>query len=102
MNALVLSNTAARVLAAPDYPAGLDPRSAEAGVMLLTSLWGTMDLVRLLFPSLATDEASLRSVARCKHACATPRTAEAQFRYVLGVDVRKALSLVQVPSPCRS
>jgi class 3 adenylate cyclase len=98
VNALVLSNTTARVLAAPDYPAGLDPEVAEAGVMLLTSLWGTTDLVRLLFPSLATDEASLRSVARCQRASATPRTAEAQFRYIVGVDVRDALSLVQVPT----
>jgi class 3 adenylate cyclase len=98
VSALVLSNTTARCLAAPDYPAGVDPEFAERGVRLMGKFWGTTDLVRVISPSLASDEASLRSIARCQRASATPRTAQAQLRYALGVDVRDALSLVQVPT----
>jgi class 3 adenylate cyclase/alpha-beta hydrolase superfamily lysophospholipase len=98
VSALVLSNTTARMLAAPDYPAGLDAEAVEAGVRLMAKLWGTTDLARMMSPSLAGDEMSLRSIARCQRASATPRTAEAQFRYLVGVDVRHALPLVQVPT----
>jgi class 3 adenylate cyclase len=98
VSALVLSNTTARCLAAPDYPCGLDPEFADRGARLIGRLWGTTELVRLLNPSLESDEVSLRSIARCQRASATPRTAEAQLRYVLGVDVRSALPLLQVPT----
>jgi class 3 adenylate cyclase/pimeloyl-ACP methyl ester carboxylesterase len=98
VSALVLSNTSARWLAAPDYPVGVSPEIAEAGLKLLGKLWGTTELLRLTAPSLLRDESSLQSFARCQRASATPRTAEAQYRYIIGCDVRDALPLVQAPT----
>ena len=98
VTSLVLANTTARYLAAPDYPAGVSAETAERGVKLLGKLWGTMDYARLLWPSLAGDETSLRNLARCQRMSATPRSAEAQFRYFVGVDVRDALALIQAPT----
>jgi class 3 adenylate cyclase/pimeloyl-ACP methyl ester carboxylesterase len=98
VSALVLSNTTARYLAASDYPSGLDPEFADRGIRMIGKLWGTTELIRQLSPSLATDETSLHSIARCFRSSATPRTAVAQLRYLVGVDVRSALPLVQVPT----
>ena len=97
VSALLLSNTTARVWPPPTIPLAWIPKSQRPASWSFPAC-GRPDLVRLLFPSLASDEALLRSVARCQRASATPRTAEAQFRYIMGVDVRNALSLVQVPT----
>lgn len=98
VTSLVLANTTARYLAAPDYPAGISAEAAERGVRLLGRLWGTTEYARLLYPSLAEDETSLRNLARCQRVSATPRSAEAQLRYFVGVDVRDALPLIQAPT----
>jgi class 3 adenylate cyclase len=98
VTSLVLGNTTARYLAAPDYPAGVSAEAAERGVRLVGKVWGTIEYVRGLFPSLAADETSLWNIARCQRASATPRSAEAQLRYFVSVDVRDALSLIQAPT----
>jgi class 3 adenylate cyclase/alpha-beta hydrolase superfamily lysophospholipase len=98
VTSLVLANTTARYLVAPDYPAGVSAEAAELGVSLLAELWGTTEYGRLLWPSLADDETSLRNLARCQRVSATPRSAEAQLRYFVGVDVRDALPLIQAPT----
>jgi class 3 adenylate cyclase len=95
---LVLSNVTARYLAADDYPIGFTPAHAEATLELLRSLWGTTDLARLTAPTMSDDEVSLQSVARAFRASATPRTAEAQYRYAMNADVRDVLSLIQAPT----
>jgi class 3 adenylate cyclase len=98
VTSLVLASTTARYLASPDYPAGVSPDVAEHGVRLLGKLWGTTEYARLAWPSLAEDETSLRNLARNQRVSATPRSAEAQMRYFVGVDVRDALPLIQAPT----
>jgi class 3 adenylate cyclase len=98
VSALVLANTTARFLVAPDYPIGFPPEVAERGVRFVGRLWGTIELARFLSPSLDGDETSLRNFARCQRASATPRNAEAQFRYAIEADVREALALIQAPT----
>jgi len=97
VSALVLSNTGARYRADVDYP-GASPEDVEAVLQGIGEFWGTADLVRFAAPSLADDEESLRSIARCQRASATPRTAQAQFQYMLGADVREVLPLIQAPT----
>jgi class 3 adenylate cyclase len=88
----------ARSLWADDYRIGVSPEDAEAIVAMLGSLWGTTDLVVATQPSLADDPESLWSIARAQRASATPRTAAAQYRYIINVDVRDALPLIQAPT----
>ncbi len=66
---------------------------------LLATGWGTADLVGATNPERATDRAYLEEVATWNRFAATPRTAAAQYRYLLGsVDVRQALPLIQTPT----
>jgi class 3 adenylate cyclase len=99
VSALVLVTTAARYLVADDYPAGASAEAVDALVAVIEKQWGTPALVQLANPSFADDAESLDSVARMARASATPRTAAAQYSYILrDVDVRRALTLIQVPT----
>lgn len=99
VTSLVLANTSARHLAADDYPIGLSPRAVDAFVARAASLWGTTELARLVDPRRSQDTEFARQFARRLRAVATPRTAAAQYRYILeNVDARPALPLVQVPT----
>jgi class 3 adenylate cyclase len=99
VSALVLLNTSSRYAVADDYPAGASPEAVDALVDLLGETWGTPELISLTNPSMAADAEYLQSTARMARAAATPRTAGAQYDYILrSLDVRQALPLIQVPT----
>jgi class 3 adenylate cyclase len=99
VSALALLNTSARYQVADDYPGGASPDEVDALVQLLGAGWGTPELIRLTDPSMADDVEYLQSTARLARAAATPRTAAAQYDYILRtLDVRQALPLIQVPT----
>jgi class 3 adenylate cyclase len=93
---LVLSNTTARFLLTDDYPIGVSTEDVDVLLEAVRTLWGSTDFVRLTAPGL--DDASLQSFARAMRLSATPRTAEAQYRYAMNVDVRDLLPLIQAPT----
>ena len=96
---LVLMHTTARYMAADDYPIGVSPEEIDFLVDLLATSWGTEDFVRLVQPSDADDPAAIAAYARMYRASATPRSAAAQYNYVLrNVDVRRFLPVIQVPT----
>ncbi|MGO8872815.1 MAG: adenylate/guanylate cyclase domain-containing protein [Acidimicrobiales bacterium] len=99
VQSLVLLNTAARSLRADDYPFGLAPEAADAIVEIMATSWGTADWIKFANPDMANDSEFVRVAARCVRASTTPRTAAAQYGYMLrSLDVRWALPLVQVPT----
>ena len=99
VSALVLANTSARFLVADDYPIGLGHEIIESQINLVQSLWGKPDFVRLMNPAVAEDAGFAREYARRLRASATPRTAAAQYRYIMeSVDVRAVLPLIQAPT----
>jgi class 3 adenylate cyclase len=99
VSALVLHNTAAKYTAAPDYPIGASPDAIGAMRDLIETQWGTEAFAILVAPEGANDPEVLQLSARQMRACATPRTAAAQFDYIArSLDVREALRLVQVPT----
>ena len=99
VRALVLINTSARYVVADDYPIGRSVDEIEALVELLAATWGTAELIAVFNPERATDRAYLQEAATWGRFAATPRTAAAQYRYLLGsIDVRQALPLIQVPT----
>jgi class 3 adenylate cyclase/alpha-beta hydrolase superfamily lysophospholipase len=99
VRALILFNTSARFLVADDYPIGASVETADAFVDVVREQWGTAAFARLSVPSIADDHEQVALSARASRMAATPRTAAAQVKYILQtLDVRDALSLVQVPT----
>ena len=95
----MLFNTSARYLVADDYPIGRTVDEIEALVDLVATGWGTAEFASMNNPDRAADRTYLNELARWTRFAATPRTAAAQYRYLLGnVDVRSALPLVQAPT----
>jgi class 3 adenylate cyclase len=99
VSALVLFNTTARYLVADDYPPGLPPEVVDLVVEGVRSLWGTLDSVRAVNPGMSGDADFVHHLARQFRSAATPRTAAAQYDYILrSLDVREALPLIQIPT----
>jgi class 3 adenylate cyclase len=98
VSALILLNTSARYVEASDYPIGATPDAAEALVELIATEYGTLDFTRLLNPSSADDTERMRLISKLLRSSATPRSAAAQYDYILRADVRHALPLIQVPT----
>jgi class 3 adenylate cyclase/pimeloyl-ACP methyl ester carboxylesterase len=99
VNTLILLNTSSRYLKADGYSIGASAEDIDALVETFATSWGTPELTRLLLPSMASDSESIRHLARVIRSSATPRTAAAQYGYMLrSLDVRSALPLIQVPT----
>jgi class 3 adenylate cyclase len=99
IQALVLSNTAARYVRADDYPIGVEPEAVDALIELVATSWGTTQLTTFGNPSLSSDDPIAQRSARNARASATPSAAAAQYDYILrNLDVREALPLIQVPT----
>lgn len=99
VRSLILINTAARYLEAPDYPIGVAPAALDTIFDLLKSSWGSDSFAAATNPTRADDREFISAAARMNRASATPSTAAAQMRYFLrSMDVRQFLPLVQVPT----
>lgn len=98
VSALILRDTTARYLYADDYSIGVDPAVAESAQAAIATSWGTEELIRLAYPSLAHDDEWIRWVAMVNRASTTPRSAVAQIVSFNRIDVRQALPLIKVPT----
>jgi len=99
VKSLVLFNTGARYLSADDYPIGAAPEAVDTVLDLVATGWGTPEFQALVAPSIAEDDRMLARMATMVRASATPRSAAAQYAYILrSLDVRRALPLIQAPT----
>jgi class 3 adenylate cyclase/alpha-beta hydrolase superfamily lysophospholipase len=99
VSSLILINTSARYLVADDYSIGVSPEAIDSLVEMLVATWGTPTLSQLAAPSATEDPELTRAVGTLIRCSATPRTAGAQYLYILrSLDVRDALPLIQVPT----
>jgi class 3 adenylate cyclase len=98
VTALMLANTSARYLAAPDYPIGVSVAQADALAAAVADGWGTEAFAPAAAPSQAHDPAFRKWAAKWMRAAATPRTAAAHSRYLFGLDARAVLPLIQAPT----
>src|SRR3712207_1975519 len=96
--ALVLANTAARLLRDDDYPVGAPVERAETLAEQVVSTWGTEDQVALHVPSQAADEQFRRWFARYTRSIAAPGPVRAYVAAMLHADVRAALPAIDVPT----
>ena len=99
VSALILLSTYARYLAAEDYPIGLAPAALDTVIEMVAAGWGTPELQRIATPTRANDEEFIDRVSRQIRSGVTPRSAAAQYDYLLrSLDVRPVLPLVQAPT----
>ena len=99
VSTLILHNTSARYMVADDYPIGEASEAIDTLIELVATGWGTPDFFRMANPSLADDPESLRVFSKMARSSVTPRTAAAQYNYILrNQDVRHALPLIQAPT----
>jgi class 3 adenylate cyclase/pimeloyl-ACP methyl ester carboxylesterase len=95
---LVLFNTTARYLVADDYPIGVPPEALDAFIELFANEWGTLDFMRLVNPTSAGDAEFMKLSTKMLRVSNTPRSAAAQYNYLLRRDVRQALPMIQAPT----
>lgn len=96
---LILINTSARYIEAPDYPIGVAPATIDAIYDMLLSTWGSDGFAAATNPTRFHDREFIKAAARMNRASATPSTAAALMRYFLtSMDVRPFLPLVQSPT----
>jgi len=96
--ALVLYGTFARFSRAEDYPHGYPQRVNEQWVTGLETTWGTGELSRSFAPSLVTDAAVMRNLARLERMAMSPGTARKLFGLLTQTDVRHVLPAIRVPT----
>jgi class 3 adenylate cyclase/pimeloyl-ACP methyl ester carboxylesterase len=99
VDSLVLCNTSARYLVADDYPVGFTPEALDFIIEYLRTNWGTPEFLSVAGVAGAEDPVRRDALARLFRASVTPRTAAAQYDYLLrNLDVRPMLPLIQVPT----
>lgn len=94
---LVLWGTMARMLVAPDYPAGISQETRAAFVDAVTARWGTGRALPLLI-DMPDDAATVRSTARYERQAASPNDVRSILNHNIEVDVRSVLGLIRVPT----
>ncbi len=98
-SALVLWESFARRVRAPDYPFGVDADGAEATLREVEEAWGSGDVFRgLAFQDAPTDASTQRLFARAERNSATPGLAVAALRFGYQTDVRHVLSSISAPT----
>ena len=95
---LILANTTARYLYAPDYPFGTPQEVADELVAVMSDLWGTEAMAQMIVPSRASDERFRRWHARYQRSMTSPGALQAQMRALYGIDARPVLPAIHVPT----
>src|SRR5205814_1129945 len=97
VSALVLLDTHARFVRAPDYPAGLPEHSIEPFMGAFRANWGTLTSAAVAAPR--ADEELLSWYARFQRLAMSPSMAAAAFdSVVIKTDIRPILEVIRVPA----
>lgn len=96
VEALVLSNCAARLGRAEDYPQGIPASLQDAAIEMVARSWGRgIDHMRMVNRSLAPEQAFADWMPRYERYSASPGAAVAMQRALFSMDVRAVLPSVQ-------
>jgi len=99
VDSLVLCNTSARYLVADDYPIGFTPEVLDFIVEFIRTQWGTTEFLSIAGSADEEETARRDALAPLFRASVTPRTAAAQYDYLLrNLDVRQVLPLIRTPT----
>ncbi len=95
---LMLGNTTARYMAAPDYPEG-HPQAAMDGYLAFTKKhFGDEQWSMSSNPSIAGNEEALRWMAKICRAFGTPKSAAKAFENQQKMDSRSVLPMINTPT----
>lgn len=97
-SALVLVNSFARFLRAPDYRIGVPASVEESLTEGWRRDWGAGGMLAITAPSVADDPHWRAWFARYQRLSMSPRQAMASYRWVLRTDVRAILGSIQAPT----
>jgi class 3 adenylate cyclase len=98
VSGLVIMHGGAKYRASDDFPEGVSPDTGEFLARSMEEGWGREPLVQFAVPSVADDERTVRWMAKYLRSCMTPRGANAQYRYLLELDIRHVLPAIHVPT----
>jgi class 3 adenylate cyclase len=98
VSALALYGTWARMLEAPDYPAGVPLEAFERFVEVAKQDWGGPVALRLWAPSLADDPEVQRWWAKLLRTGTSPAGVEALLRLYTEIDARHVLPTIAAPT----
>jgi len=99
VDSLVLCNTSARYLVADDYPIGFTPEALDFVVEFIRTRWGTTEFLSIAGAVGENETARRDALAPLFRSSVTPRTAAAQYDYLLrNLDVRQVLPLIRTPT----
>jgi class 3 adenylate cyclase len=98
VSALALYGTWARLLEAPDYPAGVSLEAFERFVEVARKDWGGPVALRLWAPTLADDPEVRRWWAKLLRTGTSPAGIEALLRLYTGIDARQVLPTIAAPT----
>jgi class 3 adenylate cyclase len=77
----------------------MPPQAVDPAVETVRAVWGLPEAAAVTWPSRAADAEYAQWIAKYLRACANPKNAAAQMRYIIeSLDARKALPLIQVPT----
>ncbi len=92
--ALVPWGTFARVLAAPDFPIGIDPGGVELFLETVSGVWGSGKAIRFFIRDIPDDPETNALLARYERSATTPTMAREILRRNIEIDVRSVLPAV--------
>jgi len=95
---LILANTYARFIYAPDYPFGPPREVADQLIENMGELWGTEAMVWMIVPSRAHDERFRRWHARLQRAMTSPGALQVYLRALYDIDARPVLPIIHTPT----
>jgi class 3 adenylate cyclase/pimeloyl-ACP methyl ester carboxylesterase len=97
-SALVLIETPARVLAAPDYPVGIAAAEVQDFIAAISAFWGTGRGTFLITSDAADAEAAVEALGTLERSVGTPRAMVRQYQFAIEFDLRAVLPLIDVPT----
>jgi pimeloyl-ACP methyl ester carboxylesterase len=98
VSGLVLVNSFARLMRAPDYPWGRAPELEEEVLDVMRAGWGRGVFLDLVAPSRVGDEEFRKWWARYQRIGASPGTVLAMRKMLAQIDVRDVLPSIHVPT----
>jgi len=97
-SSLVLIETPARMLTAPDYPVGRSAAEMQRVVASFSATWGTGRATLRLTSDAPDADAAVEALGALERSIGTPRSMVRQFQSGAELDVRSVLPLIDVPT----
>ncbi|HVV76765.1 MAG TPA: adenylate/guanylate cyclase domain-containing protein [Mycobacteriales bacterium] len=98
VSSLILYGTYARMIEAPDYPAGVPEELLARFAGFSSRAWGTGAMLRIIAPSVAFDADYVAMQNRMEKLSISPAQSEMLSRLGISLDVRHVLGAISVPT----